>query len=459
MLADMAGAGAEAAAMLVEEEGPAATATPAAVARSPNKDLGSPVKAVKHRVIVRRRLRQKTAWKGTGFGRHGARYLVGSKKKKEKNKAKKKKTNGKNKAKTIKTTNSNSVVMMQIQTKTKLRHAVGIGVLPKARTAFALFVKEYINANPGLYGQYTNKEVFKLLAAQWRELPEDELARLKERSRQEFLEQRKSSILGGIPTRTRWQQGGLKLIEGQEADGTAAADAQDPLSEATLGKAPNPNIVVGRFGDFIVDTECETLGEGSFGVVVKARDATCGRYQALKIFNGARGAASAKVEFKVYEAIKNWQGPTVGLMRDVVFDGLGLESSIAWLAMPIAPGNLASAIKAARVRTNSGLDRKDLLAATNQACAGIKALHMMGYLHLDIKPANMLWDPRARLLQVVDFSLAEPTVGRVPEQLMVTYSLEGVGVGVGMQITLCVGDDVGCVPLGQTSPGSVLEIK
>ena len=85
----MAGAGAEAAAMLVEEEGPAATATPAAVARSPNKDLGSPVKAVKHRPIVRRRLRQETAWKGTGFGRHGTRYLVGSKKKKEKKKRKK----------------------------------------------------------------------------------------------------------------------------------------------------------------------------------------------------------------------------------------------------------------------------------------------------------------------------------------------------------------------------------
>ena len=441
----------------------AAMATLVAVA-SP-KDLGSSVKAVKvkHRPIVRRRLRQKTAWKGTGFGRHGTRYLVGSKKKKkEKNKAKKKKTNGNNKAKTIKTTNSNSVVMMtQMQTKTKLRHAVGIGVLPKARTAFALFTKEYINAHTGLYGQYTSKEVFKLLAAQWRELPEDELARLKERSRQEFLEQQKSSFLSGIPTRSRCQKGGLKLIEDQEqeADGPAAADAQDPFSEATLGKAPNPNIVVGRFGDFIVDTECETLGEGSYGVVVKARDATSGRYQALKIFNGARGAASAKVEFKVYEAIKNWNGPAVGLMRDVIFSSLGPESGMAWLAMPIAPGNLASAIKAARVRTNSGLDRKDLLAATNQACAGIKALHMMGYLHLDIKPANMLWDPRARLLQVVDFSLAEPTVGRVPEQLMVTYSLEGVGVGVGMQITLCVGDDVGCVPLGQTSPGSVLEIK
>ena len=91
----MAGAGAEAAAMLVEEEGPAATATPAAVARSPNKDLGSPVKAVKHRAIVRRRLRQKTAWKGTGFGRHGARYSVGGNKKK--NKAKKTKKDRKDK--------------------------------------------------------------------------------------------------------------------------------------------------------------------------------------------------------------------------------------------------------------------------------------------------------------------------------------------------------------------------
>ena len=106
--------------------------------------------------------------------------------------------------------------------------------------------------------------------------------------------------------------------------------------------------------------------------------------------------------------------------------GPSVSSGIVWMAMPLAPGSLSDAIQVAHSFTGKGLRDEDLAPAAAQACAGIKALHDINFLHLDIKPSNMLWHPSTKTLQIVDFSLAQRIKDRVVDELLLEYSLYNI---------------------------------
>ena len=59
-----------------------------------------------------------------------------------------------------------------------------------------------------------------------------------------------------------------------------------------------------------------------------------------------------------------------------------------------------------RIKAESKLHGWDLYSVSVQLARGIRHLHALGMLHLDIKPGNLLWDYSNRLLYIADFGMA-----------------------------------------------------
>ena len=60
-----------------------------------------------------------------------------------------------------------------------------------------------------------------------------------------------------------------------------------------------------------------------------------------------------------------------------------------------------------RIKEESKLHGWDLYSVSVQLARGIRHLHALGILHLDIKPSNLLWDYSNRLLYIADFGKAK----------------------------------------------------
>ena len=74
------------------------------------------------------------------------------------------------------------------------------------------------------------------------------------------------------------------------------------------------------------------------------------------------------------------------------------------MALPYVPSGCFSKY----IRTHGMLSRSDLHAFGVQLCRGLSHMHDVGFLHLDLKPGNILWVPLERRLYLVDFGTAEP---------------------------------------------------
>ena len=130
-LSEMAGAE-----LLRMVSAPASPASPKASGAIPE---GGARKIYKHRRLAYHRITGKTEWQGTGYGRHGKRAKGRKTRKVHVHKSKARK----------------SATPRPFQDHlglTKLRMAVRLGVVPKARTAYALYLAERYQAQEGFPG-------------------------------------------------------------------------------------------------------------------------------------------------------------------------------------------------------------------------------------------------------------------------------------------------------------------
>src|SRR5437899_702858 len=137
------------------------------------------------------------------------------------------------------------------------------------------------------------------------------------------------------------------------------------------------------------------LGRGGFGVVLLATSRD-GRRVALKVANAGDGAAAAQLarEEKALRAI----GPPAA---PAVHESARLAAGPPYLALELldAPTLLE------RLRQIGGpMERRELATVATAMCDAVGAVHAAGYIHLDLKPANVfLSTDRVRL---IDFGLA-----------------------------------------------------
>jgi serine/threonine-protein kinase len=142
-----------------------------------------------------------------------------------------------------------------------------------------------------------------------------------------------------------------------------------------------------------------TVGEGSTGVVWRARDLTLGEPVAVKVLRPALALAhpaaldAFKEELRVARRLSH---------RHVVrLHDIGVDGSLAFLTMELVRGPALATVLA----TRGALPAAAVLALGKQLLRALDAAHGQGVVHGDVKPSNLLLGAGG-VLKVTDFGVA-----------------------------------------------------
>jgi tetratricopeptide (TPR) repeat protein/tRNA A-37 threonylcarbamoyl transferase component Bud32 len=178
---------------------------------------------------------------------------------------------------------------------------------------------------------------------------------------------------------------------------------------ATLMKPPGA--AQSRLGRFVV---LETLGQGTFGTVYKARDSQLDRVVAVKVPRAGNLAGQGDLDRFLREArsVAQLRHPGIVSVHEV-----GQLDGLPYLVSDFVPGiTLADRLSSARptVRESARL--------VAQVAEALHYAHEQGVIHRDVKPSNiMLGDNRTAY--VMDFGLAKRDAGET------TMTLDGQLLG------------------------------
>jgi len=149
-----------------------------------------------------------------------------------------------------------------------------------------------------------------------------------------------------------------------------------------------------RFGDYEL---LERIGRGGMGVVFRANQLSLGREVAVKFIIGnladnARAVARFLAEARAAARLHH---PHIVPVFEV-----GSVDGMHFFSMPLLRGQtLAQRIAVAR------MTQADAVSLLLKLGAAVEYAHSLGLLHLDLKPANVLFDEHAQPL-IGDFGLA-----------------------------------------------------
>ncbi len=184
-------------------------------------------------------------------------------------------------------------------------------------------------------------------------------------------------------------------------DGAARAPAS--AAEALLGR---------EVGGLILRS---VLGEGGMGIVFRAEHALMDRVSAVKVLPAALTLDRERATRFLREAavLARVQHGNVVAVRNV-----GEDAGLYFIEMELVHGGSL----AARLRGVGSLEIGEAIPLMKGVAAGLGAAHAAGIVHRDVKPGNILIDPRNEP-KLVDFGLA-----RASDQ---SQSLTGTGAVMG----------------------------
>ena len=160
-----------------------------------------------------------------------------------------------------------------------------------------------------------------------------------------------------------------------------------------------------RFGQFEVTGE---LGRGGMGVVYKGFDPVIRREVALKTIRlydiddaGERARMQERLEREAQSAGR-LSHPNIVTIYQFGYEQVKPNETMAFIAMEYVPGRtLASLLGEGRP-----LQTQVVVNLLKQAAEALDHAHAQGVIHRDVKPANLLVTPDARL-KVADFGVAK----------------------------------------------------
>jgi serine/threonine protein kinase len=155
------------------------------------------------------------------------------------------------------------------------------------------------------------------------------------------------------------------------------------------------------------------LGSGGFGAVYSAKRSSDGQRVALKVLNREPTAAILERFRREFDACGSFDHPNIVRVIEA-----GLETYPPYVAMELIPGpSLKDLISVGRLPIDRAL--RIALGVAN----GLAALSELGYVHRDVKPANILLAPGDEV-RIADFGLVKD-MGEV----FTTVTKTGTGLG------------------------------
>jgi len=144
------------------------------------------------------------------------------------------------------------------------------------------------------------------------------------------------------------------------------------------------------------------LGEGGMGAVYAAEDTQLQRPVALKFLSAqmATDPEARKRLVKEARAASRLNHPNIATIYEV-----DESEGASFIAMEQVEGE---SLKQRLLR--GALSPKEMLEVARQIAEGLNEAHQAGVLHRDIKPGNVMLDPRGRV-KILDFGLAALTEG------------------------------------------------
>ena len=89
------------------------------------------------------------------------------------------------------------------------------------------------------------------------------------------------------------------------------------------------------------------------------------------------------------------------------------ENGLHFLAIEWADGEILERY----AKQNAPLPRDEVASIVTQIAAGVQAAHDAGIVHRDLKPENVMYDPKSRLVKLLDFGIATDTQASSDERL------------------------------------------
>lgn len=143
------------------------------------------------------------------------------------------------------------------------------------------------------------------------------------------------------------------------------------------------------------------LGQGTFGVVWKARDTKLRRWVAIKRLRETSPSASRDLFAREARAVQKLDHPNVVRLLE-----LSQGATTDYIVFEYVEGRTLKEILGERNHTPLDPDRAARIAL--QLANGLQHIHQRGLIHRDLKPANVMITPAGEA-KILDFGLARHT--------------------------------------------------
>ncbi len=182
-------------------------------------------------------------------------------------------------------------------------------------------------------------------------------------------------------------------VEPVTATHQIAAD-DEPINLSFLQSSTRAD-ALGRLGHYEV---LEVLGQGGFGIVLRAFDDILQRVVALKVLMPVLAATSPARKRFLREARSSAQVRHEHVVQVYAVE----EQPLPYLAMEFIPGETLQQ----RIDRTGPLELSEIVRFGRQIAEGLAAAHETGLIHRDIKPHNVLIEARGDRVKLTDFGLA-----------------------------------------------------